>query len=139
MFVDFAGQTIPVLEPATGEVRAAHLFIAVLGASNFTYAEATWGEDLASWIGAHVHALEFFQGVPELVAFESQTEITWHWDGKVDLEPLVGDNHALDEEAEDGLLGVEIRLKEVRSELLDEGTCIIGAGACHLCFQARCL
>jgi transposase len=48
LFVDFAGQTIPVLEAATGEVREAHLFIAVLGASNFTYAEATWGEALAS-------------------------------------------------------------------------------------------
>ena len=67
MFVDFAGQTIPVIDAASGEVREAHLFIAVLGASNYTYAEATWGEDLASWIGAHVHAFDFFEGVPEVV------------------------------------------------------------------------
>jgi transposase len=67
MFVDFAGQAIPVIDAASGEVREAHLFIAVLGASNYTYAEATWGEDLASWIGAHVRAFEFFEGVPEVV------------------------------------------------------------------------
>jgi transposase len=42
MFVDFAGQRVEVIEPTRGEVQAAQVFVAVLGASNFTYAEATW-------------------------------------------------------------------------------------------------
>ena len=67
LFVDFAGQTVPVVNPATGEERAAHIFVAVLGASNYTYAEATWSEDLPSWILAHVHAFEFLGGVPAMV------------------------------------------------------------------------
>ena len=67
MFVDFAGQTVPVVDPITGEVHAAYIFVAVLGASNYTYAEALPSQDLPSWIGAHCRALEFFGGVPEIV------------------------------------------------------------------------
>jgi len=48
-------------------VRTAQIFVAVLGASNYTYAEATWTQSLADWIGAHVRAFSFFGGVPELV------------------------------------------------------------------------
>jgi hypothetical protein len=64
MFVDYAGQTVDVVDPGTGEVRPAQIFIAVLGASNFTYAEASWTQRLADWIGAHVRALAFMGGVP---------------------------------------------------------------------------
>ena len=64
LFVDHAGPTVPVVDRATGEIRQAVIFVAVLGASNYTYAEATWKRDLACWIGSHVRALEFFQGVP---------------------------------------------------------------------------
>ena len=67
MYVDFAGQTVPVTDPETGEVFKAHIFVAVLGASNYTYAEATRAEDLEAWIGAHCRAFEFFGGVPEIV------------------------------------------------------------------------
>ena len=67
LFVDFAGQTVPVMNPATGEEQAAHIFVAVLGASNYTYALATWSEDLPSWISAHVHAFEFLGGVPAMI------------------------------------------------------------------------
>jgi transposase len=67
LFVDFAGQTMPVMDPATREEQAAHIFVAVLGASNYTYAEATRSVDLPSWILAHVHAFEFFGGVPAMV------------------------------------------------------------------------
>jgi transposase len=67
MQVDFAGQTIPVVDRKTGEVRYAHIFVAVLAASNYTYAEALWSQDLRSWITAHCHALEFFGGVPEII------------------------------------------------------------------------
>lgn len=67
LFVDYAGQTAEVIDPATGEVRTAQLFVAVLGASNYTYAEATWTQTLPDWIGAHTRAFAFFGGVPEVV------------------------------------------------------------------------
>ena len=75
LFVDYAGQTLPIVEPGTGEVRQAVLFVAVLGASNYTYGELQRGPDLPSWIGGHTRALEFFGGAPALSVFESQTEI----------------------------------------------------------------
>ena len=64
MFVDFAGQTVEVTELASGEVRQAQIFVAVLGASNCTYAEARWTQSLPDWVGAHGHAFGFFGGVP---------------------------------------------------------------------------
>ena len=67
MFVDYCGRTVPVIEASTGEVREAQIFVAVLGASNFTYAEATWTQGLADWIGSHVRSLTFFGGVPEII------------------------------------------------------------------------
>ena len=65
LFVDWAGDTIGVADPATGEVHAAHIFVAALGASNFTYAEACWTETLPDWIGAHVNAFHAIGGVPQ--------------------------------------------------------------------------
>jgi hypothetical protein len=70
MFVDYAGQTAPVTDPATGKTRDAQIFIAVLGASNYTYAEASWSQDLPSWIGSHCRAFEYFTGVPGVIAPE---------------------------------------------------------------------
>ena len=67
LFVDYAGQTIAVIDPATGMAREAQIFVAVLGASNFTYAEATWTQSVADWIGAHTRAFAFFGGVPQMV------------------------------------------------------------------------
>jgi transposase len=67
LFVDYAGRTIPVRNPATGEIREAQLFVAVLGASNYTYAEASWTQGLGNWIGSHIRAFEFFDGVTEIV------------------------------------------------------------------------
>lgn len=63
LFVDYAGATIDVIDPETGEVRAAQLFVATLGASNFTYTEATWSQALPDWISSHVRAFSFFGGV----------------------------------------------------------------------------
>jgi len=65
LFVDWAGDTVDVVDPMTGEVHAAHLFVAVLGASSFTFAQARWTETLPDWIGAHVAALDFLGGVPK--------------------------------------------------------------------------
>jgi transposase len=67
LFVDHAGQTVSIVDPSTGEVHQAAIFVAVLGASNYTYAEATWKRDLAGWIGSHARALEFFGGVPAAI------------------------------------------------------------------------
>jgi transposase len=67
LFVDWAGHTVPLVDRASGEVREAQVFVAVLGASNYTYAEATLSQGLADWIGAHTRALEFLGGVPEAV------------------------------------------------------------------------
>ena len=63
-FVDYAGQKPRLTNPATGEVRAVELFVAVLGASNYTYAEATLTQQLPDWLGSHQRALAFFGGVP---------------------------------------------------------------------------
>ncbi len=67
LFVDYCGQTVPVIDQSTGEVHACQIFVAVLGASNFTYAEATYTQSLPDWIGSHVRALGFIGGVPELL------------------------------------------------------------------------
>ena len=67
LFVDYAGQTIPVTDPSTGETRDAVLFVAALGASSYTFAWASFSQDLPSWIKANVRALHFFGGVPEII------------------------------------------------------------------------
>jgi transposase len=67
LFVDYAGQTLPIHDPFTGQTREAYLFVATLGASNYTFAEATWTQDLPSWIQSHVRAFEFFNGVAEIL------------------------------------------------------------------------
>ena len=53
LFVDYAGQTVPIVDAATGEIATAQIFVAVLGASNYTYAYATATQTAADWIGAH--------------------------------------------------------------------------------------
>lgn len=65
LFVDYAGQTVPVVDRLSGEIQPAQVFVAVLGASNYTYAEATWTQALPDWIGSHVRALTYFGAVPE--------------------------------------------------------------------------
>ena len=67
MFVDYAGTTLAVIDGLSGEARTAQLFVAVLGASNYTYAEATWTQGLSDWIGSHTRAFAFIGGVPAMV------------------------------------------------------------------------
>jgi transposase len=67
VFVDYSGKTVPIVDRLTGEIGPAQIFVAVLGASNYTYAEASWTHALPDWIGAHVHMFGFFQGSPRLV------------------------------------------------------------------------
>ena len=66
-FVDYCGPTVPIINPQTREVRTAQVFVAVLGASNYTYAEATWSQSLRDWLSSHVRTFEFFGGIPEMV------------------------------------------------------------------------
>jgi transposase len=73
LFVDFCGQTVPVTDPRTGEIRQAQVFVAVLGASNYTYAEAVETQGLADWIGAHVRTLQFIGGCPHVLVPDNLT------------------------------------------------------------------
>lgn len=66
MFVDFAGQRPKIVDPKTGEVTEVELFVAVLGASSYTYAEATASQQGPQWIRAHTNALEYFGGSPRV-------------------------------------------------------------------------
>ena len=66
-FVDYCGPTVPIINPQTGEVDTAQVFVAVLGASNYTYAEATWSQGLRDWLSSHVRTFEYFGGLPEMV------------------------------------------------------------------------
>lgn len=67
LFLDFCGPTIPVINPDTGEVRQAQIFVATLGASNYTYVEACENQCQESWLMANVRAFEFFGGVPQVL------------------------------------------------------------------------
>ena len=66
-FIDYAGPTVPVVDRHTGEIRNAQVFVGVLGASSYTYAEATHTQSLPDWIGSHQRMLKYFGGVPELL------------------------------------------------------------------------
>lgn len=67
LFVDYAGQTVPVIDRHTGESRPVQIFVAVLGCSNLTHAEATWTQGAADWLGSHVRALQAVGGVPRAI------------------------------------------------------------------------
>jgi transposase len=68
LFIDYAGDGVPiVVDRLTGEIRNAQIFVAVLGASNFTFAQATWTQGVADWIGSHASAFEAIGGVPQLL------------------------------------------------------------------------
>ena len=71
LFVDFAGHAMEVIDAATGEIQRAEIFVAVLGASSFIYAEATASQALADWIGAHVNALTTLGGVPRQIVSDN--------------------------------------------------------------------
>ena len=67
LFIDYCGPTLPLVNPDTGEFRTAQIFVAVLGASNYTFAEATLSQKLEDWVMSHSRAFDFFGGVPELL------------------------------------------------------------------------
>ncbi|KQN42149.1 transposase [Pseudomonas sp. Leaf48] len=67
MFVDFCGRTMPITDPLTGTVSFSQVFVAVLGASGYTFATAVASQTTQDWLRCHVRALEFFEGVPKFV------------------------------------------------------------------------
>jgi transposase len=67
LFVDYSGKKVPIVDPRTGEIAEAEIFVGVLGASGLTYAEASWTQTLPDWIGAHVRMFGFLGGVPRLL------------------------------------------------------------------------
>lgn len=71
LFVDFAGQTVPIIDRHSGEVTPAHIFVAVLGCSNYIYACATWGEDSRSFLTAHVHCFTALRGAPHALVIDN--------------------------------------------------------------------
>jgi transposase len=78
MFVDYAGATMPIHDPQTGAIQEAAVFVAVQGASSYTFAEATTGQDLPNWIGSHIRAFEFFGGVAEVVVPDNLKSAVTH-------------------------------------------------------------
>ena len=88
MFVDYAGATIPIHNAATGEAHPAAIFVAVLGLSSYTFAEATWSQELACWIGSHIRAFEHFTGLPAIVVPDNtKTGVTKACRYEPDLNP----------------------------------------------------
>jgi transposase len=66
LLVDNAGQTVPVVDASTGEINQAQIFVAVLGASNYTYSCATPSQKAVDWVASIIATLEFIGGVPRL-------------------------------------------------------------------------
>ena len=73
LFVDYAGQTLSVLDCTTGETVQVQIFVAAWGASDYTYAEATWSQTQPDWIGSHVRAVYFFGGCPHILVPDNIT------------------------------------------------------------------
>ena len=86
LFVDYAGSTVPIVEAATGEISQAQIFVATLGASNYTFACATPRQTTEDWIGAQVLALEFIGGAPRLIV-PDQTRSLIKTPDRYDPEP----------------------------------------------------
>src|ERR1700736_175458 len=78
LFVDWAGDTIPLYDRRTGEVTPASLFVAGLGASPYTFARATLSQDLGNWVECHVAAFEYCQGAPRLIVPDNPRTGTDH-------------------------------------------------------------
>lgn len=80
LFIDYCGPTVAVVDPHSGEVRQAQIFVAVLGASNYTFAEASWSQSQPDWIGSHQRALAFIGGVPRLLVPDNLRAAVTHPD-----------------------------------------------------------
>lgn len=118
LFVDFAGPTIPVVDRRTGEILfEAQIFVAVMGASNYTYAEAVRSQTLPDWIGAHVRAFAFLGGVPEIVVPDNlKSGVTKPCRYEPDLNPTY---HAM--AAHYGTAVIPARIRKAKDKAKVEG------------------
>lgn len=92
VFTDYAGDTLPIIDPTTGEVREANIFVSCLGASSLIYTEASENMQEASWIGSHIRALEYYSGAPEIVVTDNtKTAIRKADRYEPDINPLFHD------------------------------------------------
>ena len=71
LFVDYAGLTVPLIDRTTGEIHPVQIFVATLGASSYTFAEATLTQSVPDWIDSHRRAFAFFGGSPELLVCDN--------------------------------------------------------------------
>jgi transposase len=67
LFVDYAGMTLPLIDRHTGEIRPVQIFVATLGHSSYTFAEATLSQTAPDWLASHVRAFAFFGGLPQAI------------------------------------------------------------------------
>jgi transposase len=92
LFVDYAGDTVQIHDPVTGGINPAFLFVATLGASNYSYVEAVLSRELPSWIRSHIHAFEYMGSVPEIVIPDNvRTGVTHPCRYEPDLNPTYQD------------------------------------------------
>jgi transposase len=92
MFVDYAGQTVGIVDRQTGEEREAQIFVAVLGASNYSFSCASWDQCLPNWIAAHIKAFEYFGGLTEIVVCDNlRTGISKSCRYEPDINPTYHD------------------------------------------------
>jgi len=90
LFIDYCGPTVHIINPDTGEFRKAQIFVATMGASNFTYVEACESQKQESWLKAHVNAFEFLGGVPNLLVPDNLKSSTTKADR---YEPILNENY----------------------------------------------
>lgn len=96
LFIDYCGPTVPVVNPDTGECRTAQIFVACWGASAYTYAEASWSQKKGDWLASHVHAFEYFGGVPEILVpdnLKSATTKACRYEPELNISYLHLANH----------------------------------------------
>jgi transposase len=90
LFIDYCGPTVLIVNPDTGECRKAQIFVATMGASNFTYIEACESQKQESWLKAHVNTFEFLGGIPQLLVPDNLKSSTTKADR---YEPVLNENY----------------------------------------------
>jgi transposase len=90
LFIDYAGSTVPVVDAKSGEIKEAQIFVAVMGASSSTFAEAAWSQKMPDWISSHVRAFTFFGGVTALLVPDNLRACTTK---ACRYEPVINDTY----------------------------------------------
>jgi len=121
LFVDFAGDTIPIHDPVTGTMTQAHLFVATLGASNYSYVEAAPSQELPFWVSCHIHTFEFMGAVPAIIIPDNlKSGVTHPSRYEPDLNPTYADLAA-----HYGTVVIPARVKKARDKAKVESSVLI--------------